>query len=313
MCNASVWALPLFLLSYADAVFFPLQNPLEAILKLLDAPPAGKRSRRAGRDDVDAADGEEGNAPVGRPLCRPIICVCNDPYAPVLRALHRDALHVKLPPTTAARIVRRLRSVCSSEGITASTRFLSALTELCERDVRSCLNTLQFLRARALPLDPDALLVDGAVGRRDVARSLASVVDDVFVLPKTAARVSGALQQQLQDGAAVHRRASELMTAVEGAAVDVDRVVAALFANYLGAKYTDIAAPRVAAALDWMAFYDRMAARFDEHELMPYHAVAPAAVHYVCATAVKPHIELGRVDGEVRFCDCLLCLMRCFW
>ena len=46
------------------------------------------------------------------PLMRPIICICNDPYAPALRPLREIAKVFKLAPPSSARLNGRLREVC---------------------------------------------------------------------------------------------------------------------------------------------------------------------------------------------------------
>ena len=83
-------------------------------------------------DEIDGAmNGSEGRSGIGvimtmitaplradkkatrhHPLIRPIICICNDAFAPVLRPLRNVALHFKMNPPRQPRIVQRLK-VCS--------------------------------------------------------------------------------------------------------------------------------------------------------------------------------------------------------
>ena len=74
---------------------------------------------------------------------RPIIAICNDLYAPVLRPLLSAAVvfNVKRPATS--RIVARLMEVCEAENLAADSKTLSHLVDFMEGDVRSCLHTLQ--------------------------------------------------------------------------------------------------------------------------------------------------------------------------
>lgn len=265
-------------------------------MKLLKAPaPSSKKAAQEANGEESTSSGSNGR----RPLCRPIICVCNDAYVPALRALHRDAVHVKMPPTSVTRVVQRMRHVCTQEGIKADTRSLSALAELCERDVRSCLNTLQFLRARGRPLDADALL-DTSVGHRDITRSLARVLEDIFLLPKPTTRLAEQRQQQM------HRPLTSLFASISSNG-EADKIVQACFSNYLSAKYTDVTGGKVSATLDWIAFYDKMANHHDVVDLDEYLAAVPAAVHHLCAAAVKPYLDLTRVDSEVRASARLMC------
>eukprot|EP00899_Mesostigma_viride_P005430 jgi/Mesvir1/14889/Mv05494-RA.1 len=90
-------------------------------------------------------------------LRRPIICICNDAFAPALRGLRSAALVFKFPPTNTQKLVARLQAVCKAEGVRAEARALTALADVTDQDIRACLNTLQFLHARGragLPLNP---------------------------------------------------------------------------------------------------------------------------------------------------------------
>ena len=78
-----------------------------------------------------------------RPLLRPIICICNDLYAPNLRPLRPLARIIRFTPPTNVMLVHRLRSICVEEGLGADSKNLTMLTEIAEGDLRSCLNTLQ--------------------------------------------------------------------------------------------------------------------------------------------------------------------------
>lgn len=80
-----------------------------------------------------------------RILNRPIICICNDLYAPALRVLRQKALIFKLDRPQTSRLVTRLMHICHKEGLQADAHTLSALCELADNDIRSCLNTLQVL------------------------------------------------------------------------------------------------------------------------------------------------------------------------
>lgn len=74
---------------------------------------------------------------------RPIICICNDLYAPALRPLRQYARIVRFRKPPTQFIVARLREICERERLSADTRVLTTLVELTGGDVRSCLNTLQ--------------------------------------------------------------------------------------------------------------------------------------------------------------------------
>ena len=83
-----------------------------------------------------------------KPLMRPIICICNDLYAPALRPLREVAkvFHFRRP--SAERLAHRLDSICAMEGLRVEKSTLRMLAERSECDMRSCINTLQFLSKR---------------------------------------------------------------------------------------------------------------------------------------------------------------------
>ena len=117
--------------------------------------PGGRRPQRpessSAEDDdpVDKAAKRSVKAAKHR-LLRPIICICNDLYAPSLRPLRMIAqiLHFRKP--TAASMVKRLKMICDKEGLRIDNKVLTVLCERSDFDIRTCLNVLQFLRRKLL-------------------------------------------------------------------------------------------------------------------------------------------------------------------
>ncbi len=130
----------------------------------LSSPPAragggGDGDDSGASDDDDVAANRPGGAAMranrrgsgrssARPLSRPIICICNDLYAPQLRPLRDVARVFHFTPPSTERLVARLSYICTAEGVAAEPAALRLLAERTERDVRACLNTLQFLARR---------------------------------------------------------------------------------------------------------------------------------------------------------------------
>jgi chromosome transmission fidelity protein 18 len=82
-------------------------------------------------------------------LQRPIICICNDLFAPSLRALRKVALEITMPPLSSRQLAARLSDICKMAGVHADARALSALCDATSGDIRSCLSTLQFAVAKS--------------------------------------------------------------------------------------------------------------------------------------------------------------------
>jgi DNA polymerase III delta prime subunit len=78
-------------------------------------------------------------------LTRPLICICNDQYSPILKELRAVAKVFPFSAPTEIRLVQRLKSICQQENLgNLSTTALTALCQSCNLDIRSAINTLQF-------------------------------------------------------------------------------------------------------------------------------------------------------------------------
>eukprot|EP00939_MAST-03C_sp_MAST-3C-sp1_P003345 g3345.t1 len=73
---------------------------------------------------------------------RPIICICNNQFAPALRPLRKIAQIYVFERTHVDKLVSRLRFVCSRERLSASEKALATMADLLQRDIRSCLHML---------------------------------------------------------------------------------------------------------------------------------------------------------------------------
>lgn len=86
-------------------------------------------------------------------LTRPLICICNDQYAPVLRDLRKlsDIFVFNLP--SEMRLLQRVKTICWQEQIDLTTAknsaVLAELIAVTGCDIRSTINNLQFAAMRA--------------------------------------------------------------------------------------------------------------------------------------------------------------------
>ncbi|POW10758.1 hypothetical protein PSHT_08642 [Puccinia striiformis] len=118
-----------------------------------------------------------------RPLLRPIICICNDLYAPVLRPLRPISKIIRFNNPTQLTIVKRLQSICKSENLVADLNNLNYLVKLASGDLRSCLNTLQFISIQSHTLTDQIIksAVEAAV--KDSGSSIQNVLTNLFRIP----------------------------------------------------------------------------------------------------------------------------------
>ncbi|KAL7419625.1 Chromosome transmission fidelity protein 18 [Cryptotrichosporon argae] len=229
-----------------------------------------------------------------RPLRRPIICICNDLYAPALRPLRQVARVVRFRKPQAQFLVRRLREVCEAEHLQADLRVLTALVDLTSGDVRSCLNTLQFIKSKSSTVS-EAAIKSSAVGAKDTGTSLQTVWDALLV-------PMGAKQRRKQLGIDDGRYVDRLAFALQ-ASGEYDRVVAGVFEAYPTLKPLDASFANVAKTLDWLAYYDRLSGRVNErgeYELLAYvpYAVVPWHSHFAAPSNATRQVEWPKADYE---------------
>ena len=106
------------------------RTAIHSIVSLVESPGWGKKNKKKKGDTFEA-------------LTRPLICICNDLYAPVLRPLRAVAKCFTFRPTRTPRLVKRLQEISTREGIKIPNATLAILCERTDNDIRSCLNTLQ--------------------------------------------------------------------------------------------------------------------------------------------------------------------------
>ncbi len=165
---------------------------MDSLLKILEFEPS-EAERKKKRADGDAA-GADGPT---RRLARPIIAVCNDLYAPALRRLREHALVFRVDKPDASRLLARLRELCRREQLAADTKSLLALVDLTDGDIRSCLNTLQFIRKSSAVLRPDHL-ISSQFGQKDIQQSIFKVWNSVFRKQKHNTALQDLLNEKLR-------------------------------------------------------------------------------------------------------------------
>jgi chromosome transmission fidelity protein 18 len=158
-------------------------------------------------------------------LIRPIICICNDLYVPALRPLRQVAHIMQVKPLSPAQLSLRLKTICDEEDLKVNARSLVELAEVMDSDVRSCLNTLQFMNRKQ----------KGHPGGTDIAHT--SFKDTI----KTPLKVYEAVYQNSQ---ARHleigtRKHTELVETVWTSATEYDRLMTGCFEIYPQAKFFD--------------------------------------------------------------------------
>ncbi len=136
---------------------------------------SGKSGRRGAKNKANDTSNDE--------LRRPIICICNDQFAPALRPLLPHVKIIQVEPVTKPRLVERLKTICKREMLSVDSRLLSALVDLAECDIRSCLHTLQLGRAKMAGQHIHltvAHLKQMSIGQKDMAKSSFALWESVL-------------------------------------------------------------------------------------------------------------------------------------
>ncbi|XP_016063583.1 PREDICTED: chromosome transmission fidelity protein 18 homolog isoform X2 [Miniopterus natalensis] len=266
--------------------------------------------------------GEGRRLPAGKGLLmRPVICICNDQFAPSLRQLKQQAFLLHFPPTLPSRLIQRLQEISLRQGLQADPGALAALCEKTDNDIRACINTLQFLHGRGQRELSVQAVQTTRVGLKDQRKGLFSVWQEVFQLPRAQRQRVGqdptlpTHMLLLGDGLmGLGRQASKapLTTAAQrfyhvlhvvASAGEHEKVVQGLFDNFLRLRLRDSSLGTVCAALDWLAFEDMLgqaAYHSQSFQLLRYQPFLPVAFHLLFASSHVPRIAFPSSQQEAQ-------------
>lgn len=200
-----------------------------------------------------------------RGLVCPIIAVCNDVYAPVLRPFRAvSAGMYSVRPPSHDRLVRRLRMIAVKEKIRWESQVFSAIVEAADGDIRSCLHTMQFLHRNHKELTMKQYRsLQGIVGSKDMdERNLFRCYESVFVRSAAVSNV----KKRLHTGSTFEIKKLESADAIPFNLLlslvgdDVEKVVDGCFVNMWFSRFHDPKMGKAAAALDYVTEFDFLTA-----------------------------------------------------
>ncbi|XP_024380878.1 uncharacterized protein [Physcomitrium patens] len=228
-----------------------------------------------------------------RRLSRPVICICNDFYAPALRKLRQVArVHVFVQPSV-SRVVSRLKYICGKEGFKTNARALSALASHTECDIRSCLNTCQFLNRKKQNLK--TLDVGSqVVGRKDMTSSIFDIWGEIFHKRKVRAG-SGmrGLVEMPEIGNQDHKEFVRRYGLFSNHG-DYDLTMSGIHENILHMRYLDPSLEKTVEALEWMGdseiFSHHIIAKQQFH-LLAYQPLPMIAIRGLVAQQERPQVQ----------------------
>uniref|UniRef100_A0A8D0L4C1 Chromosome transmission fidelity protein 18 homolog n=1 Tax=Sphenodon punctatus TaxID=8508 RepID=A0A8D0L4C1_SPHPU len=243
-------------------------------------------------------------------LLRPIICICNDQYVPSLRQLRQQGFLLNFPQTAPSRLVQRLHEIAVRQGMKVDTGALMALCEKSENDIRSCINTLQFLHNRGKKELSARMVRMMKIGLKDQNKGLFSIWQEIFQLPKIQRQRIG-IDPSMPDhilaggdgnllsvtggrvalSASAQRFHHILHLAMSSG--EHEKLTQGLYDNFLNMKLKDSTFGSVCLALEWLGFSDVVNSTVlhgQNFQLMRYLPFLPVAFHLLFAASNVPRL-----------------------
>ncbi|XP_033985341.1 chromosome transmission fidelity protein 18 homolog isoform X1 [Trematomus bernacchii] len=233
-------------------------------------------------------------------LLRPIICICNDLYTPALRPLRQLAFLLVFPQTQPSRLSQRLSEISRKQGMKTDTATLLSLCEKTDNDIRSCINTLQFLHGRGHKRVDTKTIQCVSVGQKDQNKGLFHLWQGIFQLqrPKRK-RIGQGFDEASGSGEGAQRFQHILSLAYSSG--EYEKVSQGLYDNYLSMRVRDPNMQCVCEGLEWLSFSDRLnqvILQGQNFSLMRYLPFLSVTFHFLFANTHVPRISYPHSQHE---------------
>ncbi|XP_034087407.1 chromosome transmission fidelity protein 18 homolog [Gymnodraco acuticeps] len=233
-------------------------------------------------------------------LLRPIICICNDLYTPALRPLRQLAFLLVFPQTQPSRLAQRLSEISRKHGMKTDTATLLSLCEKTDNDIRSCINTLQFLHGRGHKRVDTKTIQCVSVGQKDQNKGLFHLWQGIFQLqrPKRK-RIGEGFDEASGSGEGAQRFQHILSLAYSSG--EYEKVSQGLYDNYLSMRVRDPNMQCVCEGLEWLSFSDRLnqvILHGQNFSLMRYLPFLSVTFHFLFANTHVPRISYPHSQHE---------------
>ncbi|CAA0808375.1 P-loop containing nucleoside triphosphate hydrolases superfamily protein, partial [Striga hermonthica] len=259
------------------------KGAIEILLQLVSA----ERKNDTGKENVSQEGRSSRKKQRNSGLLRPVICICNDLYTPALRPLRQVAkVHIFVQPSV-SRVVNRLKYICKKEGVKTSSIALSALAEYTECDIRSCLNTLQFLNKKKERLNV-LEISSQVVGQKDASKSAFDIWKEIFQK-----RTKKQGRKCSECGSSMSKEFEFLYSMISNRG-DYDLILDGIHENILQLRYVDPMMQKTVQCLDSLVISDithRYIMRTQKMFLQVYQPPIPIFIRGLVAQLEKKDIE----------------------
>ncbi|KAI0273411.1 P-loop containing nucleoside triphosphate hydrolase protein [Gloeopeniophorella convolvens] len=227
-------------------------------------------------------------------LRRPIICICNDLYASSLAKLRPLARVIRFTRPADIHVVKRLRDICDAEDMKADSRALSTLVGIALGDMRGCLNTLQFIKAKNQDVT-EQLVRNATAGMKEADANYLTVLTDLFC-PMSKKRVKERGMGEADEAKYVDRLSRAL-----DATGALDRVALGCFEHYANLHQHDATFARYIKANEWLVTYDMLSGSMRaerEYGVLQYLSYALVPFFPLFQERGGPRVERPKADWE---------------
>ncbi|KIM48804.1 hypothetical protein M413DRAFT_437980 [Hebeloma cylindrosporum] len=241
----------------------------------------------------------------GRPILRPIICICNDQNASSLAKLRPHAYQIRFSRPADVHIVKRLKEICEIEGLKADSRALSTLVSVAKGDLRGCLNTLQFIKTRNEDVS-EAVIRKATSGMKEADTTVHSVLNNLFT-PLTKKRTMELGLTEEEESRYVHRLSRD----IEGVGRD-SAIATGCFGHYATLRRHDANFSRHEQGIEWLTTHDRLSSamytdgdfaliQYLPYTLVPFYPLfqEKSGERVERNQADWEHLQLTRSNGEI--------------
>ncbi|XP_072320121.1 chromosome transmission fidelity protein 18 homolog [Eucyclogobius newberryi] len=233
-------------------------------------------------------------------LLRPIVCICNDLYTPALRPLRQLAFLLTFPQTQPSRLAQRLSEIAVRQGMKTDTGTLMSLCEKTDNDIRSCINTLQFLFGRGHKRLDSRTIQSVSVGQKDQNKGLFHLWQETFQLPRVKRKRIGTGFEETPGSGGGAQRFQHILHLASSSG-EYDKAAQGLYENYLSLRVRDPNLHGACEALEWLAFSDRLnqvILHGQNFSLMRYLPFLSVTFHFLFAHSHVPRLSYPHSQHE---------------